>query len=110
MKIRYSSKNGRLSAELDGETQKDLFQQISSFQEVFEESKCGLCSKEDIRFVVRVNKDNDDFFELHCLNAACRARLAFGQHKKGGSLFPHRKDKEGTYLPNNGWTKYVPQG
>ena len=106
MKITYSSKNGRLAAEMEGKSQKDLFQQISSFQEVFEESKCGACECEDIRFVVRSVEDND-FYELHCQK--CKHRLAFGQHKKGDSLFPVRKDKEGKWLPKNGWTKWNPE-
>lgn len=108
MKVTYSSKNGRLTAEVAGETQKDVFQQIASFQEVFEETKCGACQGENLRFVVR-NVDDNDFFELHCQNVNCRHRLAFGQHKKGGSLFPSRKDKDGTWLTKNGWTKWNPE-
>jgi hypothetical protein len=109
MKITYKSKNGRLVAEVQGETQKDVFQQIASFQEVFEETACGACSGEDLRFVVRRNAADDDFFELHCQNPKCRARLAFGQHKKGGSLFPSRKDKDGKYLDKGGWTRWNPE-
>lgn len=108
MKITYSSKNGRLAAEIEGKSQKDLFHQISAFQEVFEETKCGACGGEELRFVVR-NVEDNDFYELHCLNSQCRARLAFGQHKKGDSLFPSRKDKEGKWLPKNGWTKWNPE-
>jgi hypothetical protein len=107
MKITYSSRNGRLAVEIQADTQKDLFQQISSFQEVFDETACGACQNTDLRFVVR-NVDDNDFFELHCLNTSCRHRLAFGQHKKGGSLFPSRKDKDGKWLPKNGWTKWNP--
>jgi len=107
MKITYSSKNGRLKAELEGESQKDLFEQISSFQEIFEEAKCGACQGEDLRFVVRTVDDNS-FYELHCVS--CRSRFAFGQHKgTSGSLFPRRKDSEGNYLPKNGWTKWNPE-
>jgi hypothetical protein len=107
MKITYRARNG-LSAEMQGENQKDLFQQIASFQEVFEETVCGACSGEDLRFVVR-NVDDNDFYELHCQTVSCRSRLAFGQHKKGGSLFPSRKDKDGKWLPKNGWTKWNPE-
>jgi len=107
MKITYTSKSGRLAAEFDEKSQKDLFQQISTFQEVFEETKCGVCGNEDLRFVVRNVKDND-FYELHCLSISCKSRLAFGQHKKGETLFPSRKDDEGKWLRNGGWTKWNP--
>lgn len=107
MKITYKSRSGRIAAEIESDTQKGLFQEIAAFQEVFDEILCGACSGEDLRFVVR-NVDDNDFFELHCQNPACRHRLAFGQHKKGGSLFPSRKDKEGKWLPKGGWTKWNP--
>lgn len=108
MKITYSSRDGRLAAEIEGKSQKDLFQSISSFQEVFEINTCGACGEEGmLRFVVR-NVDDNDFYELHCTNVNCRSRLAFGQHKKGDSLFPVRKDKEGKWLPKSGWIKWNP--
>jgi hypothetical protein len=107
MKITYSSKNGRLCAELEGESQKQIFRSIASFQEVFEESACGACGGENLRLVVR-DVDDNDFYELHCQNLDCRARLAYGQHKKGDSLFPRRKDDQGKPLPRNGWLKWNP--
>ena len=79
MKINY--KAGRINVELEGDTQKDLFSQLSSFQEVFDEDTCGKCG----------------------------GRLEFGQVKKGGGLFPRRKDKEGSWLPDNGWVKWNPK-
>lgn len=107
MKVNYKSSNGRLSIEVDAETQKEVFSKLSQFQEVFEQTTCGKCGHDDLRFVVRMVEDND-FYELHCLK--CRARLAFGQHKgKEGTLFPRRKDGDGTWLPNSGWMKYNPE-
>ena len=38
----------------------------------------------------------------------CGAVLGFGQHKKGGTLFPKRKDADGNWLENRGWYKYKP--
>lgn len=108
MKITYTSRNGRLAAEIEGKSQKDLFREIAVFQEVFEINACGACGEENnLRFTVRSVEDND-FYELHCTNNDCRARLAFGQHKKGDSLFPARKDKEGKWLPKHGWTRWNP--
>lgn len=104
MKIIYKTKNDRISAELEGETQRDLFEQVSSFQEVFGESCCGRpdCKSENLKFVVR-NVDDNQFYELKCED--CYAKLQFGAHKKGGGLFPKRKEGD-TYLPHNGWVKW----
>lgn len=102
MKLKYTTSNGKISVEFDGESQKDLFGQIASFQEVFEEIKCGKCGSENLKFVVRTVEEND-YYELRCLD--CGARLHFGVHKKGGGLFPKRKDKD-DWLPNRGWVKW----
>ena len=75
------------------------------FQEVFEESKCGKCGSENLKFVVRTVDDNE-YFELRCMD--CGAKLAFGSMKKGGGLFPKRKDGD-NWLPDNGWTKWNPK-
>ena len=73
MKVTYQS--GRLSVEFDCESQKDLFSQLSAFQEVFGETKCGKCGSENLRFVVREN-DGNEYYELRCLD--CGAKLQFG--------------------------------
>jgi hypothetical protein len=103
MKIKYNI--GDITVELEGETQKDLFKQLSSFQEVFGERACGKCKSEHLRFVVREN-DGNEYYELKC--ADCGAKLAFGVNKKGGGLFPKRKDADGEWLPDKGWTKWNP--
>jgi ribosomal protein L40E len=102
-KLNYKTSNGKISVEFEGDSQKSLFAQIAAFQEVFEESKCGKCGSENLRFVVRT-VDENDFYELRCLD--CGARLAFGVNKKGGSLFPKRKDDKGGWLPDKGWQKW----
>ena len=33
-------------------------------------------------------------------------KKSFGQHKRGGGLFPRIKDSEGNYLADNGWLKW----
>ena len=103
MKINYTSRSGRISVELDAETQRDAFQQLSDFQEIFDEVACGKCASENLRFVVRT-VDENQFYEIRCLD--CGARLEFGSMKQGGKLFPRRKDKEGNWLPDNGWVKW----
>jgi ribosomal protein L40E len=106
MKLTYTTKNGRLKVELEGDSQKDLFEAISKFQEVFDETSCGKCGSENLRFVVR-NVEDNLYYELRCLD--CGARLSFGVHKKGGGLFPKRKDNDGKWLPDGGWLKWNPK-
>jgi len=115
-----------LIIEAEGETEADLFENISSAQEVFEHEKCGHCGGVDLRFVVRQDDEENKYYELHCRDTRCRARLPFGQAKKPkGKLYPKRKfeslgpaekeqrkaekeytDKHFGYLANNGWYKY----
>ena len=106
MKVNYQTSNGRISVEIEGDSQRDIFAEIARFQEVFEETVCGKCGSENLRFVVR-NVDDNLYYELKCLD--CGAKLAFGVMKKGGRLFPKRKDKEGNWLPNAGWVKWNPE-
>ena len=104
MKANYTS--GKISVEIEFETQIELFQKLSNFQEIFEETTCGKCGSENIKYQVR-NVDDNLYYELRCTD--CGAKLAFGVMKKGGRLFPKRKDKEGNWLPNNGWVKWNPE-
>lgn len=102
MKVKYRI-NDKLEFELEGEGQKDIFKELALIQEIFGEAKCGLCGSTNLRFVVR-SVEGNDYYELRCVD--CGAVLAFGQHKKGGTLFPKKKDEEGHYLPNHGWHKW----
>jgi DNA-directed RNA polymerase subunit RPC12/RpoP len=104
MKVTYQS--GKLSVELECDSQTDLFKELSSFQEVFGENACGKCGSDNLRFVVREN-DGNAYYEIRCLD--CGAKLAFGVNKKGGTLFPRRKDSDGNWLPDKGWTKWNPK-
>lgn len=106
MKVTYTTKNNRLKVELEGESQKDVFEALSKFQEVFDETNCGKCGSENLRFIVR-NVEDNLYYELRCMD--CGARLSFGVHKKGGGLFPKRKDNDGKWLPDNGWLKWNPK-
>lgn len=102
MKIIYKISDA-LTFEVDGADQKEIFEKLASVGEVFGESNCGQCGKTNIRFRVREIEGNK-YYELKC--ADCGAILAFGAHKKGGTLFPKRKDNEGNYIKNKGWTKW----
>lgn len=103
MKALYNV-NGKLQFEVEGSGQKELFKELATIQEIFGEEKCGSCNKDSIRFVVR-NVEDNDYYELRCHD--CGAVLSFGQHKKGGTLFPKRKDDQGNYLPHKGWHKWT---
>jgi hypothetical protein len=105
MKQTYRSKSGKFSFESEATTQSEFFREISRFQEVFEEDSCGKCSSDDVKFVVR-NVDDNLYHELRC--NSCGARLSFGSHKKGGGLFPKRKDGD-AWLPDRGWVKWNPK-
>ena len=104
MKINYTTRNKRLNVEIDSDSAKDAFKKLSEFQEVFDESNCGQCNNDDLQFIVRTVEGND-YYELKC--KACGAKLAFGQHKSGGTLFPKRKLEDGTFdYKNKGWHKW----
>lgn len=105
MKVNYKTKDGRMNVDIEGDGQSAIFAGIGRFQEVFEESKCGKCKSDNIRYVVRVVDDNP-YYELRCKD--CGAKLAYGAHKKGGGLFPKRKDGD-DWLPDNGWVKWNPK-
>jgi len=113
MKLLYTTRDGRMQFELEGKTQTDLFEQLSQVQEVFENGVCRRKGKEsdNVRYRVREDKEENKYYELVCIDTdpvLRNAKLSFGQHKKGGTLYPHRKDKENKWLPDNGWVVYVP--
>jgi hypothetical protein len=97
----------KLTAELEANEQRPMFEQLAELEEIFGIKCCGKCKSTDIKFVVREDKEENKYYELQCTK--CRARFAFGCNKKGNSLFPKRKDKDGKWLPNDGWEVYVPQ-
>jgi hypothetical protein len=105
MKLKYKI-NDKVELEIEGEGQKEVFKELSAVQEIFGEKECGLCKKQNLKFVVR-NVESNDYFEIRC--GDCGGILSFGQHKKGGTLFPKRKGENNEYLPNNGWHKWQPK-
>ncbi len=108
----------RVFIEATGETHTALFEQAAALQEVFAAyDKCGRCNSENLRFVVRMDNEQNKYYELHCQAQGCRSRLSFGQNKEGGTLYPRRKETKkkavmggkleaGAWLPHNGWIKW----
>ncbi len=108
MKATYHTHNGRITFEVEAESVKPIFVALSQIQEVFDcEHECGMCHSTDLRFQAR-KVDDFDFYELACNK--CRARFSFGQAKKGGALFPKRRDEDGNKLEHGGWSRWEPQG
>lgn len=116
MECQYRTRDGRLIFTIEGAGHKDIFESIASLQEVFEsDESCGVCSRSNLRFVVRTAKKGAKeftYFELRCSD--CGARFEFGQAQDMKSLFPKRnRDAQGNEtedrsLPNRGWYKYTP--
>jgi len=97
-----------------GNDHKELFSNMASYQEVFDNTKCGKCGCEQLRYVTRQDQEENTYYEIRCTNIGCLAKLAFGAHKKTETLFPKRKygknhEKAGEYLPHNGWLKWNPE-
>lgn len=95
---------GNLTFTLDASDEKQLFKDLAHINEIFGHTKCGKCGSEDLSFVVRSDDDGNDYYELKCNK--CGAKFKFGQAKKGGTLFPKRKDADGNWLNDGGWLKY----
>jgi len=107
MEAQYKAKNGQLIFKLEEDTTSDLFESLASIEEVFDSHQsCGICQSPYIHRV-RTDREENKYFELVCTNPECRAKFEFGQNKKGGGLFPKYKDKDGKWIPNRGWVKYV---
>ena len=111
MKAIFNVRPG-IQIETDADKQSELFEQIAAVQEVFGEKECGKCKCKQLNFVVRTDKEENKYYELHC--PKCFAKLAFGIHKKGGTIFPKRKDNEEgditgephKWLPDHGWMRW----
>jgi len=92
----------KVIVEAEGNKQNEVFEQLATLQEVFGQEQCGKCGNDNLRFVVREVEGNK-FYELHCVK--CRAKLIYGAHKSGNTLFPKRKEGD-DYLPDKGWLKW----
>lgn len=118
MQASFNTLGGKVTITVEGETQQELFETIAEYHEVFAHEKCGVCSNTDVKFQVRMDKDENKYYEVVCNKVGCKAKLPFGCHKKGGGLFPKRRwgslseaeqktrghgEPKGGYLPHSGW-------
>lgn len=100
--------NSGIGVEFDAANHKDAWGKLSGLNEVFFNRQCGKCNAPNARFTIRKASDGKkeyDYHELRCWK--CGAKKAFGVLDDGSDcLFPKIKDKDGNYLPDNGWVKY----
>jgi hypothetical protein len=95
MTLNYKSSDGRYTVQFTGNNQKELFESIAQFEEVFcDNTVCGHCKEENTRLSVREVEGNK-YYERVC--NACHYRFSYGQTKKNDKLFPKW---------STGWTKY----
>lgn len=123
MKLTYTTSDGRLTVELEGNSDKELFRKLAHFQEVFEDivsANVGgkLVEGGDITYRVRRSKYTDEkgkekeaeYFEKICSSGPLAwYKKSYGVLDDGSdNLFPKRPDKEDKNLEigNNGWAKY----
>lgn len=113
MKVNYTTFDGRMSVEVEGDGQKAIWEQLSDFQEVFDEKGCGKCGSQNLRFRVRTAMDAKKKTIKYYLRVCgdCNAKLNYGCHAEGGTIFPKRfeKDEEtgkSSYIGKNGWVKF----
>lgn len=121
MELEYTTADGRLTVKIEGKTQIDLWEQLASFQEVFENENVtaeinGKSFKsDDIKYRVRNVKFKDEkgkekecsYYEKVCMSGPLKYyKKVFGVLSEGGGLFPKNpKDMENVTLGDNGWFK-----
>lgn len=112
MKLQYTTPTGDMTVEFEADTQSDLVQQLSDFQDTFVDFPSatlndkfvkGLSGGAYIKYVVR-NVDDNLYYEKRLVGGPMSGfKKAFGVHKKGGGLFPKRDIPENCIAGNNGW-------
>lgn len=102
MKVQYKASKS-LIVEFEADTQRAIFEELATTQEVFGQDVCGKCGNDNLKYIVRTDKDENKYYELRC--AKCSARLSYGCHKVGGGIFPKRKDGD-TWLADSGWLRW----
>ena len=98
-----------LEPHLSVKTDVEMFEAVNSVNsnDCLRQEPCVKCGSENIVLRMRVDKDENKYFEKSCTD--CYAKLAFGAHKKGGGLFGKRfieQDGQNVRKPDNGWMRY----
>jgi hypothetical protein len=123
MKLSYTTKDGRMTVELEGTSDKEIFRKLAHFQEVFEDSPSAmlegkLVSGGDVVYRVRKAKYTDEkgkekeaeYFEKMVVSGSLAwYKKSYGVLDDGSdNLFPKRPSEDDASITkgNNGWHKY----
>ncbi len=108
--VTYRFLGGAMLAKFTVENVKQLFDQVGEFAELLAgDDRCGMpgCGSTHIWPRSREAKKADGkkvkYYELVC--GDCGAKLSYGQHSEGGSLWVKRANDTGP-LDNRGWSVY----
>lgn len=101
MKAKF--KTERMEIEVEGKDIKAIFDEMAQSQEVLLNTTCGSCDSTNVIMSMRTVQGNT-YRCFACKDCGCELNL--GQRKIDGALYPRRKDKDGNWLPNGGWTKW----
>ncbi len=103
-----------LTVEVEARDQVDLFRQLAAMDEVFGNLQAQavidgeMVTGDDVSFVVRTDKDENEYFELRCNSGPLEwYKRRFGQHKSGRTLFPRNNPAPGEVAGLRGWSKFV---
>ncbi len=103
MKAYYTTRNGRVTFEVEAPTYKALYKATGQLQNNLEPDEvCGLCGSAELHYSVRTKGDHE-FYALRCAN--CDAALGFAQRRDDKNVFARRQDVDHRPLPNRGWSK-----
>ena len=101
MAVKVRVQVGKAWLEVDASSPKDAMKRLSGYYEVFGELVCGQCKSDRLALGHREHDDHD-YYQQSCLD--CGARLDFGQHKNGETVFAKRKLPSGEYdREHYGW-------
>jgi hypothetical protein len=122
MKLNYTTRDGRITVEIEGTSDKELFRKLAHFQEIFEDSPSAVIDGKqvnggDVIYRVRRAKYTDEkgkekeaeYFEKLAISGPLMwFKKAFGILDDGSdNLFPKRPaEDENLVLGQNGWHKY----
>ena len=102
MKLSYTTRNGRMTVELEADTQTQLFKELALFQRTFEDTTCtdGKETSDVVNFVVQEDEEGNFYHFLQCMDEK-KPNLRFAKKR-----FGQNKGKEGTLFPKSDWAKW----
>lgn len=126
MKLLYTTKDGRMTVELEADSQEDMFREIARFQEIFEDEASGtvadgkggkhVVTSNDIQYRIRKatgtnekgKQEEYEYFEKHVTTGPLKGyKKMFGVlNDKSGGLFPKKAPEKDAIYGFNHWHKY----